>query len=485
MLNIYRYTTIFSYISTLLIFKNIKLPPKGSLRLVIFALASIYLAIIVNHHNSPATVMLTVLQFSIVATLITAGWIYSDHLIFPARFGIYIHIALSIIFTLLFSNSVKILAHPFITSTSLGILIALSLLLANTSHRSTTIIIQLMLLGLLFWTESRTGVLFLISALLFRLYFYRPKLKYFNLIKLLIFASIVPLLIYQYIHIVKLDGSNRDQIWFSAIDALPKIPLFGVGAYSIGKNLTDLSSHCELWPSIRDLGVSCINIFENVQMYWLIAHNGFIQSVADSGIFGFAFTTLLLTAAVCGFVASSNVFSASILFGLVVSSNVDASTLIPSPGFGEIYWILIGQGLNRFSPVFNRNYLVWLIVLIILPSAILLPDTVNSIFTKEVSPRIFSLYFQDQISREENYRIIIAVRNTSRRYKAVLRYCDSNKNCRFAKTAYQNENGTIDINTIPPPDGTTTAHLALFPENAKIWEWVPKSQMQWSLKSSR
>ena len=282
------------------------------------------------------------------------------------RTSIYMSIGLCFVIVFAFSYSFltnqnilyQRLAHPYMTSTTLGIagsLIAMSALFADFSYLQKNFKAAARL-GFAFIgcagvvsSGSRGAIICLISgsicALLLR---YDWKKLLYMLLSFLIVgcaAYISGLFkIELFNRLLSLSGSGRELIWDSVRKVITENPLSGVGTYQLGKYL-EPQTQCTLWVDKCPEWIS--NLILNTGKPWLIAHNAALQQLSETGIIGFFGLALLLGVIAKSALNSQNSMAISIIFGFFFVSGIDNLLIVPSPFFSEFFWIVSGWSISN------------------------------------------------------------------------------------------------------------------------------------------
>ncbi|WP_158679947.1 O-antigen ligase [Deinococcus sp. NW-56] len=150
--------------------------------------------------------------------------------------------------------------------------------------------------------------------------------------------------------LIDLETNGRDLVWAGTLSVIQSSPLGGVGPYLLGRFLQPPSAYCELW--IGPGGTSaCPEWVSNLGSPWLIAHNGVLQPLAESGPLGVLGLFLLLGAVVWTALRTRDALSTAVLVGLLVATATDNTLIVPSPFFGEVFWIVAGIQLGRLEAI--------------------------------------------------------------------------------------------------------------------------------------
>ncbi|MEW6420697.1 MAG: O-antigen ligase family protein [Deinococcota bacterium] len=146
------------------------------------------------------------------------------------------------------------------------------------------------------------------------------------------------------------DGSGRDVVWSNTLSVVQAYPWTGAGPYQLGRSITVPGEGCELFPSAQgDVTASCPAWLERLRNPWIIAHNGSLHQLAESGPLGLGGWALLFGTAMVVAVQRRDALGAAVLVGLTVANLNDNTTLVPSPFFAEVFWIVAGVQLRHLT----------------------------------------------------------------------------------------------------------------------------------------
>lgn len=144
--------------------------------------------------------------------------------------------------------------------------------------------------------------------------------------------------------------SGREGVWQAAARISEAFPWGGTGPYQYGSWASPLADRCRTLPvleTILNRADGCPEWLAQLQQPWLIAHSGLLHALAETGwvgTFGWLLLWGILTAGV--WLARWPLGQATFL-GLLTISLVDNVTLVPSPGYAELFYILGGAGVAR------------------------------------------------------------------------------------------------------------------------------------------
>ncbi len=142
--------------------------------------------------------------------------------------------------------------------------------------------------------------------------------------------------------------TGRDLVWSGALSAYQSAPFSGVGSYLLGRHLQPPSGYCELWIGPNGT-LACPEWLQNLGSPWLIAHNGAVQQLAETGPLGLLGLFLLVGATLYTALRTKDALGTALLAGLIVATTNDNTLLVPSPFFAELFWITAGVQLTRLQ----------------------------------------------------------------------------------------------------------------------------------------
>ncbi|GHG05406.1 hypothetical protein GCM10017783_17470 [Deinococcus piscis] len=148
------------------------------------------------------------------------------------------------------------------------------------------------------------------------------------------------------------SSSGRDLVWGTTAEVIQTYPLGGVGSYGLGRFL-QLPQPCQLWPDASGVAPPCpdwmSDLTARIGSPWLIAHNGFLQQLAETGPLGTAGLMTLLGLVIYAAWHSREALLIAVVAGLLVATVNDNLLLVPSPFFAEVFWLAAGAALYRLG----------------------------------------------------------------------------------------------------------------------------------------
>ncbi|UFA51508.1 O-antigen ligase family protein [Deinococcus radiophilus] len=136
--------------------------------------------------------------------------------------------------------------------------------------------------------------------------------------------------------------SGREQVWTDASRIFSASPLGGTGPYQYGASAAPFGDPCATLRTIEAVVPSCPAWVEGLSQPWIIAHNGTLQALAETGLVGAAGWFLLYGAVLLGAWKSRWPLARALTGSLLVVNTVDNAILLPSPGYAELFLVLGG-----------------------------------------------------------------------------------------------------------------------------------------------
>lgn len=350
--------------------------------------------------------------------------------------GLALTFGLALVFSVLEGTDLVIqrLAHPYMTSVSLGLAGSLGLWLAAfaAGPRWWRWFLFLSALPVLFLSGSRgailAGVVGLLTGMLLKGSPRRPALLALGVVgaAALFFTlgwggqtSVAAL-----DRLRTTDGSGRDVVWTNTLSVIRTHPWGGVGAYQLGRYITVPGEGCALFPSAQgDVTSACPAWLERLRNPWIIAHNGSLHQLAESGPLGLGGWALLFGSAIVVAIQRRDALGAAILLGLTAANFNDNTTLVPSPFFAEMFWIAVGVQLRHLNALRTHHGVV---------SAALLAAMSWPVLSAELRPAVQSpgqslglefLYAPTNVRPASSYAVLARFTAPPGTYRASLNAC--------------------------------------------------------------
>ena len=247
------------------------------------------------------------------------------------------------------------LLHPYYTTTAIGLIGALGLLLLIEWKASWWLRLPVAVLaaGALLLSGSRGALALLvvggIMAVLARGRRYAWGLAVGG-VSIATAYVVVNLSehIYSLSHFFSLNLSGRDRLWKSAIAAIKTHPWGGVGPYQLGPWIMSNQQSCHLWwGAARLFHLSCPAWLKPFSGSWIIAHNLLLHSLAETGVIGTVGFFALLALIGYATIKAREPFLIAVFFGYLTMSLVDNPMAVPSLFFAEVFWVAGGMALAQ------------------------------------------------------------------------------------------------------------------------------------------
>ena len=248
------------------------------------------------------------------------------------------------------------LAHPYMTSVSLGLAGATGIWLAAyavaTSWRWPLGLISLLVLLL---SGSRGALIACVGGLVVGgLMTWRSSLPR---TALLVLGALLGLLMVNRLDVTSLnrlttvDNSGRDVVWLNTLSVTEAFPWSGVGPYQLGRYITMPQGPCALFAGPEGDADACPKFLGRLGQPWVIAHNGGLQALAESGPLGLTGLALLMGTALWTAGYRRDVLGGTLLVGILIGNLNDNTTLLPSPFFAELFWIVVGVQMRHVPSI--------------------------------------------------------------------------------------------------------------------------------------
>lgn len=216
------------------------------------------------------------------------------------------------------------------------------------------------------------------------------------------------------------DTTGRDIVWYNALTVIQNEPWFGVGSYRLGKYIAPPSEKCPVVTLLAD-NMSCAVWVHQLGSPWLIAHNLTLQQLAETGPLGLMGLFMLLATIGTATLSMRNPLAIATTFGLLVATITDNTLLIPTPFFGEIFWVVAGMQLVQM-PVFKVS-MGWLAAGLggILSLPLIAKDIAGNNQTENVGLTFFDA--STNVSSASQYKVFAVFKAPRGSYRATLNAC--------------------------------------------------------------
>lgn len=303
--------------------------------------------------NPTISIPLSLLRCSIIAGLIIYGFKYFSSLNY--HFLGKIITVIGVIATTFHFISGRGFLNPmeffYITSNSISILgvilVFLGRHLINSIPKIHVLAFLLMGFWLIFSGQGRSAFIILLTGISFNIKWTTRKTSCF-----IVFATMISLLfIYQdlFQSWIFNNLSGREIVWEQAINVFKAFPIGGTGSYQYASIANPFDNPCAISTDF-DILISqnqCPDLIQHLHKPWLIAHNGALHALAENGVVGLFGWSILWGTAIVGAWYSQSQFIRAVILGLLAANHIDNVTLIPSPGFSELFFILIGVAWSK------------------------------------------------------------------------------------------------------------------------------------------
>lgn len=143
--------------------------------------------------------------------------------------------------------------------------------------------------------------------------------------------------------------SGRETVWENAAHIAQAYPLGGSGPYQYGYFAAPFQDRCNTLETLEKVLPDCPRWLEQLNQPWLIAHNGTLHALAETGMVGTVGWFILWGVLAFGIWRSRWPFVRAVLGGLLAINLLDNVLLVPSPGFAEIFFVLSGAAWVKFA----------------------------------------------------------------------------------------------------------------------------------------
>lgn len=379
--------------------------------------------------DTPLEASLTALLRTIlIMGLIGLGvsWQRSEHLM-PLSVGLVLVAVTAVIMTVVSGGPLLAsrLSHPYMTPITLGLAGALCIWLAvfGQAHRVWRIFIGCAGVSVLLLSASRGPLLAAVVGIAAGLLVQSSRRVLLGVGLTTMLATTLTMISLKegnslLTRLVQSDTNGRDLVWSSTLSAYQSSPLSGVGTYLLGRHLQPPSG-CELWIGPSGTPV-CPEWLQNLGSPWLIAHNGALQQLAESGPLGTLGFFILIGSVVLVAWNSKDALGIAVLSGLIAATLIDNTLVVPSPFFAEAFWLIAGVQLSRMTEIKLVHGMAASVLIIILA----FPIWVSSVPSKPtLSAQLRFIQSPRQIGSAQNYTVYSSWLLTPGKYRIVMRSC--------------------------------------------------------------
>lgn len=143
--------------------------------------------------------------------------------------------------------------------------------------------------------------------------------------------------------------SGREQVWADAARISTSFSVGGTGPYQYGHWAAPFGNPCATLRTVEAVIPQCPSWVASLGQPWIIAHNGTLQALGETGLVGTAGWFLLYGAAVLGAWKSRWPLARAVTGGLLLINTVDNALLFPSPGYAELFMVVSGAAWARWA----------------------------------------------------------------------------------------------------------------------------------------
>ena len=375
------------------------------------------------------------------------------------------------------------LNHPYMTSITLGIAGALGIWLAVFQENKFLWRLCLFILAatVLLLSGSRGPLLAAAIGLAFGIFakYGTQKLKvaagvFFSLI-LMISVLLKKEAIFSLSRLQSLDSTGRDVIWNTTLDVIRSHPMGGVGTYLLGKYLAIQGEGCQFFVDVRGAASHCPVWLENLGSPWLIAHSLVLQQLAETGPLGLLGLLILIGLILQITLLRRKPLEIAIVTGLLMTTVVDNTLIVPSPFFAEVFWIVAGiQLINIPSSIkFNSIYLPILILILSFPALSNLVQSKNN-----TAITLGFAHLPKVVEQDKNYRGQVILKFPPGVYRLILKDCISY--CKIIQPIqlHSAESGMVLLEGKISVMGKHNLRLEIYPEKSSLGVH-PLSVLDW------
>ncbi|MHA0042725.1 O-antigen ligase family protein [Deinococcus sp. PEB2-63] len=400
--------------------------------------AKILLVVFVLSQQLPALLTETPLQASLsslVRTLLTAGLVgmgaswQSSNRLMPISVGLVIVMGTAVLMTLLGGIPLlsSRLSHPYMTPITLGLAGALCIWLAlfGQASRAWRLFIGCAGVSVLLLSASRGPLLAAVIGVAAGLLVHSSRRRVLMGVgaAVLLAAGISTLSVGEgnglLTRLVQSDTNGRDLVWANALSAYQSAPLTGVGPYFLGRHLQSPGTSCELWTGPTGT-MTCPSWLKDIGSPWLIAHNGALHQLAETGPLGLAGLFILIGAVVLVAWRSRDALGTAVLSGLLVANMTDNTLIAPSAFYAETFWLIAGVQLSRTRELKFSQGLTGAALLALLA----FPVWVAALSARPGPPgTLLFIRAPESVTTPQGYTTYTSWRLVPGQYRLVLRSC--------------------------------------------------------------
>lgn len=389
------------------------------------------------------------------------------------------------------------LNHPYMTPTTLGIGAALGMWIAIFSKSLLIWRFPLFILSfiIMLLSGSRGAIISCLVGLLFGSMTKKVVLSIYSYISIFIGLFLIVVLFssqesLSFIgRLLNLGFNGREVIWYNTIMIIKNNILGGIGSYRLGYYL-GTPNHCFLFEThVQNTKNNCPQWLTDIGQPWLIAHNAILQQLAETGIIGTVGFVILF-----GFILfkifsseSINPLPKAVISGFLVFNIVDNSFIVPSPFYGEFFWVLVGTQMNNIQTLSIKMPITFngFAVLVTLLGSIAIKFYVDKkeMVNSNTSIEIKKMFAPEVVRDVNRYPIFVKYDIPSGKYKMHLLLCDDN--CKIIKsTTFLSKNDSskmifLDIENIPFQK-LQTLKILIYSE--KLKNILPYFQHSWKVE---
>lgn len=136
--------------------------------------------------------------------------------------------------------------------------------------------------------------------------------------------------------------SGRERIWSDGVQIAQTFPLGGTGPYQYGAYASPFVDPCTTLRTLETVLPTCPAWVQHIGQPWVIAHSGVLHPLAETGMVGTLGWLLLYGTVLLGAWRSGWPLARAVIGGLLVINLLDNATLLPSPGYAELFLALGG-----------------------------------------------------------------------------------------------------------------------------------------------